>query len=274
MTAKVAALHVYPVKSCQGLAAAAVQLTPTGFYRDRHWMMVNPAGKFLTQRELPRMALITTALTTQGVRLTVSDRSAFDVQIADACQERTVTVWRDTLIALDAGDAAAQWLSQFLQTDVRLISFAPQARRVSSREWTGDVESLNQFSDGYAMLAISEASLADLNSRLPSAVQPLPMSRFRPNIVLSGLDAYDEDRIHELHAGAVRLRIVKPCTRCKITTTDQVSGEVRGDEPITTLKSYRWDAALRGVTFGQNVILIAGAGHSLSVGQELKIVWK
>jgi uncharacterized protein len=235
---------------------------------------VSPAGKFLTQRELPRMALIATALTTQGVRLTVSDNAALDVQASDAGEERTVIVWRDTLIALDAGDGAAQWLSKFLQTDVRLVSFAPQARRVSSREWTGDIESLNKFSDGYAMLAISEASLADLNGRLPSAMAPLPMNRFRPNMVLSGLAAYDEDRIHELHAGEVRLRIVKPCTRCKITTTDQVSGTVGGNEPIKTLKSYRWNAALPGVTFGQNVILVAGEGGSLSVGQELKVVWK
>jgi uncharacterized protein len=274
MTVQVAALHVYPVKSCKGIALNSVQLTPTGFSSDRHWMVVDPEGNFLTQRDLPRMAAIEPTSLPNGLRLSAPGMSAIEFITGDEHSERAVIVWRDTLLALDAGDPVAQWLSQFLQVAVRLVRFHPNARRVSSREWTGDIESLNQFSDGYAMLAIGEASLADLNGRLPNSIAPLPMNRFRPNIVLAGLDAYAEDRIHELHAGNVRLRIVKPCTRCKITTTDQLSGQVCGDEPIKTLKSYRWDVTLRGVAFGQNVILAAGAGCTLAVGQELAPVWK
>jgi len=279
MTVRVAALNIYPVKSCKGIALANARLTPAGFYSDRAWMLVNPQGKFLTQRELPRMALIEPSLMESaergsGVRLAAPGMSVIEVFPGDQHQERKVVVWRDTLTALDVGDFAAEWLSQFLHTAVRLVRFHPKARRISSREWTGEIESLNQFSDGYAMLAISEASLADLNARLPNPMTPLAMNRFRPNIVLSGLDAYDEDRIQELHSDDVRLRIVKPCTRCAITTTDQLTGEVCGDEPIKTLKSYRWDAALRGVTFGQNVILIRGDGKLLSVGQDLVPIWK
>jgi uncharacterized protein YcbX len=251
----------------------------TGFASDRAWMLVNAQGKFLTQRELPRMALIEPALIESaelgsGVRFAATGMSTIEVFLDNRCQDRTVIVWRDTLTAIDAGDVAAEWLSIFLHRAVRLVRFHPNARRISSLEWTGDIESPNQFSDGYAMLAISEASLTDLNARLPNTMAPLPMNRFRPNIVLSGLDAYAEDRIHELHAGDVHLRIVKPCTRCAITTTDQLSGEVCGDEPIKTLKSYRWDAALRGVAFGQNVILARGDGSTLSVGQELVPIWK
>jgi uncharacterized protein YcbX len=241
-------------------------------------MVVGPEGKFLTQRELPKMALIAPTIIDdaklKGLRLVAPGMPEMEVFVGNDAQERSIEVWRDTLIARDAGDRVALWLSRFLQTNVRLVGFHPNARRVSSREWTGDIESLNQFSDGYAMLAISEASLADLNSRLPGSMSPLPMNRFRPNIVLSGLDAYAEDKIQELQAGDICLRIVKPCTRCKITTTDQTSGTVIGDEPIRTLKSYRWDAALRGVTFGQNVILAAGSGSVLSVGQELRPIWK
>jgi uncharacterized protein YcbX len=279
MTVCIAALNVYPVKSCKGTALVTARLTPAGFYSDRAWMLVNAQGRFLTQREMPRMALIESsviesAVQGSGVRFAAPGMSAIEVYSGDQDQERTVVVWLDTLTALDVGDVAAEWLSKFLHMAVRLVRFHPKSRRISSREWTGDVESPNQFSDGYAMLAISEASLADLNARLPSSMAPLPMNRFRPNIVLSGLDAYAEDRIHELHTDDVRLRVVKPCTRCAITTTDQLTGEVCGDEPIKTLKSYRWDAALRGVTFGQNVILMLGAGRTLSVGQELVPIWK
>jgi len=275
MTVRIAALYVYPVKSCKGTELTQAQLTRTGLQGDRHWMLVNRSGKFLTQRELPRMALIKPTVSSNVLRLAAPGMQSIEVSQRDDCHERIVTVWRDTLTALDEGDTISEWLSQFLQKEVRLVRFHPQHRRLSNPEWTGDIEALTEFTDGYAMLVISEASLVDLNSRLPeSAGGPLPMNRFRPNIVLSGLDAYAEDRIYELHAGDVRLRVVKPCTRCSITTTDQTSGEVHDDEPIKTLKTYRWDAALRGVTFGQNVILIAGVGAALSVGQELHASWK
>jgi uncharacterized protein YcbX len=130
---------------------------------------------------------------------------------------------------------------------------------------------VTEFSDGYPILVISRASLDDLNSRLPQA---LPMERFRPNVVIDGVEAYDEDRMHELRSGPVTLRIVKPCVRCSITTTDQRRGAVDGVEPIRTLKEYRHDAALRGVTFGQNAIIVAGVGERLSVGQVFDITWK
>lgn len=271
---RIAALHVYPVKSCRGIDVQRTLLTNTGFAFDRQWMVVNAAGRFLTQREYPRMALIHTALHERGIRLDAPGMPTLQLSANATRSEMSVTVWRDTLIALDEGSEAANWFSKYLQADVKLVQFDPHAQRKSSAEWTGDVVALNQFSDGYSILVISEASLADLNSRLPSDAGPLPMNRFRPNIVLAGVNAYDEDRLHEIKVGSIRLRMVKPCTRCKITTTDQASGEVRGDEPIVTLKSYRWDAKLRGVTFGQNIIVIEGSGDTLSTGQEVIPVWK
>jgi uncharacterized protein len=274
MAVRIESLHVYPIKSCKGQSLQSAVLTETGLANDRRWMLVNGADKFLTQRELPRLALIDVALTTDGARLSAPGMPTIEIAAHDDSPQRTVTVWRDTLQAFDEGERAAEWLSSFLAAQVRLIRFNPAARRVSNPEWTGDAEALNMFSDGYPILLLSEASLADLNQRLPGDVGPLPMNRFRPNIVASGIDAYDEDRIHELRGDGVRLRIVKPCARCKITTTDQFTGEVMGDEPIATLKKYRWNAELRGICFGQNVIVIDGVGAQLAVGQSLDIVWK
>jgi hypothetical protein len=157
----------------------------------------------------------------------------------------------------------ARWASDFLGREVRLVRFHPEARRPSSREWTGEVEALTRFTDGYPLLVVSRASLDDLNSRLQ---EPLPIERFRPNVVLDGLPPYGEDSLGDLVADGLRLRVVKPCTRCVITTTDQATGTVCGEDPIRTLRSYRWDARLKGVTFGQNTIVVEGAGRMLRVG--------
>jgi uncharacterized protein len=146
------------------------------------------------------------------------------------------------------------------------VRFDPAHRRASDPAWTGGLTALNRFADGFALLAISRASLADLNERL---AVPLPMDRFRPNLVLDGLPPYGEDQLEDLVAGAVRLRRGKPCARCRVTTTNQATGEVEGEEPLRTLKTYRWDPALKGVMFGQNMFVVAGAGEMLRVGMGL-----
>jgi len=274
--AALAALNFYPVKSCRGIAADRLRLGPTGFERDRHWMVVRPNGRFVTQREIPRLALIETAIIHgdrrhDGLRLTAPGMPAIEVPASAHGASLDVVVWRDSCRAIDQGDAVAGWLSGFLAVPLRLAAFDPLHERASSPQWTGDTRALTEFADGFALLAISEASLADLNGRLERA---LPMERFRPNIVLTGIGAYDEDRIHELHRDGVRLRIVKPCTRCSITTTNQRTGEVEGDEPLRTLRTYRWSKPLAGVMFGQNVIVIDGAGRELRVGDEFDILWR
>jgi hypothetical protein len=175
-----------------------------------------------------------------------------------------VTVWGDRCEAFDQGEDAAGWIGALLGREARLVRFDPAARRRSDPDWTGAVEAHTRFSDGFTLLVVSRASLGDLNSRLSAE---LPMERFRPNLVLDGLPAYGEDQLHEIEADGVRLRIVKPCTRCSIATTDQRTGAVAGEEPLRTLKTYRWNAQLRGVTFGQNTIVIEGAGRALGRGQ-------
>jgi uncharacterized protein YcbX len=217
------------------------------------------------------MALIATAV--EGGALTLSSPGAGAVTVAaDAGSDAlAVTVWKFTGQGIDCGDEGARWVSEFLGTPLRLVRFDATQPRVCSPEWTPGTTAVTEFSDGFPMLVISRASLAELNSRLPRA---LPMERFRPNLVIEGVEAYAEDRIHELRAGDVTIRLVKPCTRCSITTTDQERGAVDGVEPLATLKTYRHDRELKGVVFGQNAIPAAGVGATLRVGQTFDVVWK
>jgi uncharacterized protein YcbX len=271
MSATLTDLHVYPIKSCRGIALESARLAATGLADDRHWMLVRPNGRFVTQRELPRMALVTTALNATGLTLHAPGMSAIEVSRQAGGESRAVTVWKFDGRGIDCGDSAAAWVSQYLETPLRLVRFDVHAPRVCSPDWTGDTQAFTEFSDGYPILVISRASLGELNSRLPKA---LPMERFRPNLVIDGVDAYDEDRMHELRAGPVTLRIVKPCARCSITTTDQQRGAVDGVEPLRTLKEYRFDPKLRGVLFGQNAIIVDGVGELLQVGQRFDVSWK
>jgi uncharacterized protein YcbX len=262
----IAGLHVYPVKSCRGVAATQALLTAAGLEHDREWMVVTPEGRFVTQRDEPRLALVVAGLDAGALTLSAAGAGGVAVPFDLRGAATAVTVWRDRCRAFDQGEDAARWLGEFVGRPLRLVRFDDAGRRLSDTAWTGGVAAANRFSDGFALLAISRASLDDLNARLPA---PLPMDRFRPNLVLDGLPPYGEDGLGDLLAATVRLRRVKPCTRCVITTTDQVTGTIAGDEPLRTLKSYRWDAALRGVTFGQNLIVMAGAGAHLRVGQKL-----
>lgn len=269
--ATVTGLYIYPVKSCAGTALDVARLSATGLEHDRRWMIVDTEWRFLTQRELPRMALIAPTLQANGLRLDAPNLPGLHVVPVEGNEATEVTVWRSHCNAFDEGNSVAQWLSEFLQRSVRLVRFDDSRPRFSNREWTGEVEAPNRFSDGYPLLIISQASLDDLNSRLSS---PVPMNRFRPNIVIDGVQAYGEDEVHELADGPLRLRVVKPCTRCKITTTDQATGVVMGTEPLATLLKYRRSVELKGVLFGQNVIPIDGMGSTLRIGQSLSIDWR
>ncbi len=271
MTAAISGLFIYPVKSCRGIAQERAQLAATGLQGDRHWMLVRPNGRFVTQRELPRMALVVTQLAPATLTLVAPGMPPLEVSREGDGAARAVTVWKFQGRGIDCGDVAAEWASQFLETPLRLVRFDTSAPRVCSPEWTPGTRAVTEFSDGFPILVISRASLADLNSRLPQA---LPMERFRPNVVIDGVEAYDEDRMHELRAAAVTLRIVKPCARCSITTTDQHRGAVDGVEPLRALKEYRYDPQLRGVMFGQNAIIVDGIGESLEVGQRFAVSWK
>jgi hypothetical protein len=263
---RIVSLHVYPVKSCRGIDLDAALVTRTGIAHDREWMITSPAGRFLTQREEPRLALIVPRLASDTLTLDAPGLGTLSLPLACEGTPTEVVVWKDRCAAFDQGDAAADWLTRLLGKPFRLVRFDPHYVRPSAAPGSDEAPGYAQFSDGYAMLVISTASLADLNARLP---HPLPMNRFRPNVVVDGLPAYGEDAVAELATGAVRLRLVKACTRCAITTTNQMTGTVEGDEPLRTLRTYRWDKKLRGVAFGQNAVVAAGEGETLRVGDAL-----
>ena len=263
-------LYVYPVKSCRGIELARSQITSTGLQHDREWLIVTPSGRFITQREAPRLALIEPAIDAGNLTLRAPGMAPLEVHPGDYARTPVqVTIWRDHCKAFDAGRDAAQWLEQFLGRPVRLVRFDTSQPRLVDPEWSGDVPGYSKFSDGYPVLVISNASLAELNTRLE---KPLPMERFRPNLVLEGCEPYAEDSMRTIELDGVQLQLVKPCTRCVITTTDQQTGQRDGVEPLQTLKSYRWDAQLKGVAFGQNAIVVAGAGRELATGMAVNQV--
>jgi uncharacterized protein len=270
--AHVAHLFVYPVKSCAGVALNEVVLTPSGLDLDRAWMVVDAQGEFVSQRELPRMALIRPQLRTFEMVLRAPGMLALHLSIEGVERPTRVRVWDDMVAAYDMGDVAAQWFSDFLGQSLRLVRFDPDHRRLSSLKWTGGFEATNLFSDGFPVLVASEAALADLNARLTAAGQAaVGMERFRPNLVLGGVEAFEEDHLRDLRIatgqGEARLRLVKPCARCPIPDIDPatgVSSPVVGD----ALQSFRRDVRLNGaVTFGMNAIMLEGDGHVLRVGQ-------
>lgn len=268
--ATITALNIYPVKSCKGIPLQSGRVAVTGFERDRQWLIVRPGGRFITQREEPRLALIETGLDNGALTLTSTSAGRLDVPVDAKGEPVEVTCWQDRCAAFDMGEQAAEWLEAHLGQTHRLVRFDPSRKRPSSTDWTGGIEALNQFSDAFPFLVISQASLDDLNSRLTS---PLPMNRFRPNIVIDGIPAYAEDQVDEFRMDGVTLRRSKPCTRCIITTTNQSTAEREDDEPLRTLRSYRFNKELKGVMFGQNAILLAGAGSKLRVGQSLELTW-
>ena len=271
MDAVVGALSLYPLKGAAGIALDGAEVRVTGLAHggvgDREWMAVDDDGVFVTQREVPRLALVRTAID-QGRLVLSADGRGSTALDADPRVEasRPVQVWNAHVRGHDAGDAAAAWLSSAIGERVRVVRYdAAHPRRVNP-EYAGESGAHVRFSDGYPLLVIGRASLDHLNERLAAKGEaPLPMNRFRPNLVLDGLAPHDEDHLDTIAIDGVVLKPVKPCTRCEVTTTDQATAR-RGHEPLTTLASYRRDDRLAGVTFGMNAIVVEGAGRAIAVG--------
>ncbi len=280
-------LWVYPVKSCAGVALDEAELTDTGLLYDRAWMVVDAQGGFVTQRDLPRMALIRPAFRMGQLVLRAPGMLALHLALDAAEQPATVRVWNDEVPAYDMGDLAAQWFSDFLGPQapahlqrLRLARFDPEVRRPSSARWLNGREAGTQFADGFALLVASTASLDGLNQRLAAAGHPpVDMRRFRPNIVLRGVEAHDEDRLGPMRiatdgGGAAVIETVKPCARCPMPNIDPDSAAA-SPEVGDTLQGYRQDPRLDGaVTFGMNAIVIEGDGQVLRVGQRVGADWK
>lgn len=261
---ELAAIRVHPVKACRAIEPARWPLDAIGLRHDRSFMLVDGAGRFLSQREQPRLALVRTALDATALTLDVPGRAPLTLPLAGQGRRVEVEVWRHRGPALDCGDAAAALLSDFLGLACRLVRLAPDhARRVSPVHFPGEAHTA--FTDGYPLLLLSEASLLDLNRRLPT---PLPVDRFRPNLVVRGCAPYAEDAWRRIRVGSVEIAVVKPCERCIVTTTDQATGVREGNEPLRTLATYRRSEG--GVRFGQNAVPL-GVG-TLEVGAPVEVL--
>jgi hypothetical protein len=275
----IASIHVYPVKSCAGTTPAEALLTETGFDLDRSWVVVDADGVFVSQRELPRMALIVPTLKREEMILRAPGMLALHVAVDRVETACTVRVWNDTVAAYDMGPLCAQWFSDFLGRPLRLARFDPEATpRLANRAWTGTLEAATAFQDAFPLLVASVASLAELNRRLALAGEAaVTMARFRPNVVLDGLAAHDEDSLDEIVLdaadGPVRLRLVKPCSRCPIPDVDPATG-VAGHAVGDVLATYRADRRLDGaLTFGMNAVIVDGMDRRLAPGLPGRASW-
>ena len=266
--ARIASLHIYPVKSCRGIDLEHARMTETGLEWDRRWMIIDGKGKFVTQATNPQLATVTTGIVDGALRLSADGHPVLEVDLQADGPVHRVQVWKDTCSGIDAGEETAAWLSRTLGDQLRLVRIDERVPRLASPKNAGSGSPLN-FADAYPVLLLSRESLAELNRRLPT---PIPMNRFRPNVVIEGVAAHAEDEFAEFRAGSIALRGVRHCTRCVVTTTDQQDGSRDpGQQPLRTLNSYRHDRRLRGVTFGQYCTVSDGLGEMLAVGAPLSL---
>ncbi|MEO0540293.1 MAG: MOSC N-terminal beta barrel domain-containing protein [Cyanobacteria bacterium P01_A01_bin.105] len=263
MAVQLSALHIYPVKSAAGTRLTQTMVTSRGLQHDRRWMVVDGKGRFMTQRKHPRMALIWVTLD-QQLRLEAPNQPPLVLPpIPTGAEPSAVEVWGDLCQAWSMGTAAADWLSQFLEVPCQLVYMPDQAQRPTAHGKLG-TDKLVSFADAYPFLLISDASLADLNSRLS---EPVPMNRFRPNLVVSGCEAFAEDTWAKIRIGEVIFTVAKGCDRCSIPGIDQATG-VADKEPLPTLATYRrWQGK---IWFGQN--LIQETLGKLTVGDAVEIL--
>lgn len=240
-------LYRYPVKSLRGQGFARLAVGVRGFVGDREWMVVDASGRFLTQRQQPRMCLVDTELDADGNLWLRAEGMPPISPRADINGRRQVTVWSDDVIGEGVDAATDDWLSEFLGTPCRLVRFPDDTVRPVDPAFASTTDQVG-FADGFPFLLISEASLNDLNARLEQAVE---MIRFRPNLVVSGCEPFEEDSWQRIRIGPVEFRVAKPCSRCIVPTIDPATG-ARAREPLATLMTYR--RRDNKVYFGQNLV--------------------
>jgi uncharacterized protein YcbX len=273
-------LNLYPIKSCAGLSLKEATLTEAGLATqliyDREWMVIDDNNVALTQRTHPRMALIQPKIKGDHLEIRAPGMLALEIPLDlpdPALTPRlTVTVWENPILAFDLGPLCATWFSKFLDTPVRFVRFHSEAQRFAKEKWTGDVKAPTLFADGYPLLVLSQASHDDLNQKMRAAGrEAIPIERFRANIILSDCNAHDEDYAEDLVSGEIRIKPVKPCSRCDLPAVCQRTGEV-GPNPLDILQTYRADERIEGaISFGMNAIVLGGDGQTLRVGQELTL---
>lgn len=261
---QVSELYIYPIKSLGGISLDRATLTDRGFEYDRRWMLVDADGRFLSQRELPQMALLQAGVDAAALSVRHKERKDCSIEIpmeasGESCE---VTVWDDRCKGLYVDTRVDEWFSDILSFRCRMVYMPDSSRREVESGYARNGE-ITSFSDAYPLLMIGDASLKDLNSRLEV---PVPMNRFRPNIVFTGGEPFQEDKMKHFRIGDISFFGVKPCARCMITTIDQ-STAAQGKEPLKTLSQYRRDG--QKVLFGQN-LLFRGQG-SVAIGDPISL---
>ncbi len=278
MEAIISGLFIHPVKSLKGIALDQAELTGQGLAYDRHWMLVNSQGGFLSQRQLPAMALVHTRLTNACLILSRAGMAdlVLPLDYAGPGTELTVRVWRDECLALDEGDSAARWLQAAIGWDkpIRLVRMAPTFTRPQSKPELLGKSTSTFFADAAPYLIANQSSLDALNDVLEKkALAPVPINRFRPNILLTGLDAFSEHQTKTLNHSGYQLRFCYPCERCIMTTIDQDTATTHpAMEPFKTLAELNpMPDSPRKPAFAENGILIRGSGQWIRVGDRLEI---
>ncbi|MGH7594020.1 MAG: MOSC domain-containing protein [Gemmatimonadales bacterium] len=263
---KIAALNIYPIKGCRGVGLKTSVVDRLGLVDDRRLMLVDNDSRFISQREMPRLATLRPALDHGVLTVRAPGIEPIQLQVDADGSTRAVAVWGNHgILASDQGDEAARWFSGAIGESCRLVYFGPQARNRVDPEYSPRPDAETAFTDGYPIMAVVQESLDDLNTRLSD---PVPMERFRPSIVVSGAAAWSEDNWTTIEFGSLRCDVVKPCARCVVTATDQVSGARHPrQEPLRTLAGFRTIPGT-GAIFGQNIV--PQSTGTVRVGDEVR----
>jgi uncharacterized protein YcbX len=279
-TVAVTGIHVYPVKSMRGISLEEAILTPKGLARDRQWMVAEPDGRFVTQRDNSKLALLDTRLDDNGVTLSMPGHGSITVPHEKHDGERVVTrIWKDACEDVDQGRDISAWLTRALASEkpLRLLAMSPGFTRPLHKAPMLGEGTTTGFADAAPFLVANEASLDELNTRLESAAIPaVPMNRFRPNIVISGLQAFAEHRLQSLVAPDYQLDMRYPCERCVVTTIDQETA-VRHPQaqPFKTLAEINpMPGSKRAPAFAENAVLAHGNLQKIAVGDQLRAVFR
>ncbi|HMS43662.1 MAG TPA: MOSC domain-containing protein [Pyrinomonadaceae bacterium] len=263
-------INIYPIKSLKGISLKEAKIERRGLEFDRRWMLIDENNKFLTQREFPKMATIETEIKENGLQVSNgAEKLIVPFEIEENSTEK-VKIWQNKCAAKINEKPINEWFSEILGANIRLALMPEETQRKVNYFYAVQKDDHVSFADAYPFLLIGESSLEDLNSRLE---KPLPMNRFRPNLVVSGAESFAEDGWKKIKIGAAIFHIVKPCARCVMTTIEQNTGEKQGVEPLKTLATFRIPkrSLKKKILFGQNLIA-ENAGEILRVGDKIEVL--
>jgi hypothetical protein len=276
---EVSAINIYPVKSLGGISLNDSKVEKRGLQFDRRWLLIDEENKFLTQREFPKMAVISIGVNANGLEVAAENFENLYVPFEVGGETKKVQIWQSICDAIPHKSQINEWFSKVLQTNCRLVFMPDQSERKINTKFLVNNEIVS-FADGYPFLIISETSLADLNSRLE---KQLTMDRFRPNIVVKNSEAFAEDKWQKIRIGNTIFRSTKPCARCVMTTINQAEGNFEGKEPLKTLATYRMakdvfpnnleelDLTAKSILFGQNLVA-ENFSERIKIGDKIEVI--